>query len=83
MTIIHTLYTFGLSTRYPKWGKHPGDDGWYDYMNHDGTFTWDVARASTSSKSQTNIKINAVHGGRTSDETRPKNMRVVYIMKIF
>ena len=29
------------------------------------------------------IKVTNVSGARTSEETRPKNIRVVYIMKVF
>ena len=35
--------------------------------------------ASTTS----NVAVTSVNGARTGDETRPKNMRVVYIMKVF
>ena len=30
-----------------------------------------------------NVAVTSVNGARTGDETRPKNMRVVYIMKVF
>ena len=69
--------------KYPKWGSHPGDAGYYDYSSHESIFTWDFSHARTSSKAKTNIKVAAVSGARTSEETRPKNMRVTYIMKIF
>ena len=39
--------------------------------------------ASTTNSATSNIKVTDVNGARTSDETRPKNIRVVYIMKVF
>ena len=38
-----------------------------------------IATASAIS----NVAVTSVNGARTGDETRPKNMRVVYIMKVF
>ena len=38
-----------------------------------------IVTASTIS----NVAVTSVNGARTGDETRPKNMRVVYIMKVF
>ena len=56
------------------WGPESSDynDDAYDYP-HD---------ASTNSATS-NIKVTDVSGARTSGETRPKNIRVVYIMKVF
>ena len=52
------------------------NDGYYyrfDYHSH----------ASTTNSATSNIKVTDVNGAQTSDETRPKNIRVVYIMKVF
>ena len=43
---------------------------------------WDVSHERTSSAAGTNVAITSVVGARTDSETRPKNLRVVYIMKI-
>ena len=65
------------------WGPSEGD------KYHD---RWDVShyRSTTNAKSnirvnsaKTNIRVTNVSGARTSGETRPKNIRVVYIMKVF
>ena len=45
----------------------------YQYYSH----------ASTTNSATSNIKVTDVNGAQTSDETRPKNIRVVYIMKVF
>ena len=39
-------------------------------------------RNTDSEKTGITITIDQVYGARTSTETRPKNMRVVYIMKV-
>ena len=41
------------------------------------------SHASTTNSATSNIKVTDVNGAQTSDETRPKNIRVVYIMKVF
>ena len=41
------------------------------------------SHARTTNSATSNIKVTDVNGARTSDETRPKNIRVVYIMKVF
>ena len=51
-----------------------------------GSYTYDYnadSHASTTNSATSNIKVTDVNGARTSDETRPKNIRVVYIMKVF
>jgi hypothetical protein len=44
---------------------------------------WDQSHSSTTNSATSNIKVTDVSGARTSGETRPKNIRVVYIMKVF
>jgi hypothetical protein len=41
------------------------------------------SHSSTTNSATSNLKVTDVNGARTSDETRPKNIRVVYIMKVF
>ena len=52
-----------------------GNNLYYSYNPH--------SHASTTNSATSNIKVTDVNGARTSDETRPKNIRVVYIMKVF
>ena len=51
-----------------------------DYYSY---FAYHYSHASTTNSATSNIKVTDVNGARTSDETRPKNIRVVYIMKVF
>ena len=51
-----------------------------DYYSY---FAYHYSHASTTNSAMSNIKVTDVNGARTSDETRPKNIRVVYIMKVF
>ena len=44
---------------------------------------FDASHSSTTNSATSNIKVTDVSGARTSGETRPKNIRVVYIMKVF
>ena len=44
---------------------------------------FEASHARTTNSATSNIKVTDVNGARTSDETRPKNIRVVYIMKVF
>ena len=46
---------------------------------HDGHWT---SRQTDKGATGISISVYEVNGARTSTETRPKNMRVVYIMKI-
>ena len=50
-----------------------GDDIWW-YIQDLNLFDTDL--------SKTGININGIKSGRQSDETRPKNMKVIFIMKI-
>ena len=67
--------------------------GYYDKFHQSGkygyqsgkSYTVDVIkhkRTSDSTKTGISITIDGVSGARTSTETRPKNMHVVYIMKV-
>ena len=51
------------------------------YMDEDDV-NQDHERLSESANTGISITIDGVSSARTSSETRPKNMRVVYIMKI-
>ena len=70
--------------------SHGYDDKYADYdgncCNYGGGSSsrsaLDESHASTSSSAKSNIEVADVSGARTSGETRPKNIRVVYIMKV-
>merc|ERR1712192_122696 len=69
--------------------KYTWADGDYHESGHWGPGTWadtdydrfDQPHDATSGTEPTGIKVDGVLGGRTGDETRPKNMNVVFIMK--
>ena len=44
---------------------------------------WDHPYHKSTAKANSHISVTTVTGARTDDETRPKNIRVVYIMKVF
>ena len=60
-----------------------GIDGYWGPDGFDEMRKRDKSHASTSDSANSNIKVTDVSGARTSGETRPKNIRVVYIMKVF
>ena len=69
--------------------SHSYDDKYWQRSNSGYSLSLDniifstPSHASTSATSKTNIKVTDVKDAQTSDETRPKNIRVVYIMKVF
>ena len=56
-------------------------EAWLHFGDNDD-IRWDKERTSALSKTGISISVNEVNGARTSTETRPKNMRVIYIMKV-
>ena len=44
---------------------------------------YDQSHSSTTNSATSHIKVTDVSEARTSGETRPKNIRVIYIMKVF
>jgi len=58
---------------------HWGPGTWAD--THDDRF--DQPHDGTSDTELTGIKVNGVLGGGPGDETRPRNMNVIFIMKIW
>ena len=68
-----------------KWPSCGGDPN-----GHVGLKGWDTkedrfdhSHASLTNTAYSNVRVTNVSGARTSGETRPKNIRVVYIMKVF
>ena len=77
----------GHSHGYSQWSWKGVPDGNPDYVknmlsdtcNYD--FPW-TGYATTSSKSYISISVNGVSGARKGSETKPKNMNVVFVMKV-
>ena len=44
---------------------------------------YDASHQSTSNSSVSGVTVAGVQGARVDSETRPKNLRVVYIMRVF
>ena len=44
---------------------------------------WDASHGRGTANGIAKIKVTNVTGARTSGETRPKNIRVTYIMKVY
>jgi len=44
---------------------------------------FDQSHASTSNRAASGVKVRGVVGARVDSETRPKNLRVIYIMRVF
>ena len=75
-------HNHGYDDKYPNYGGN--DMGHYGPAHADGdNDRFDKSHASTSNAATSNVKVTDVSGARTSGETRPKNIRVVYIMKVF
>ena len=64
--------------------KGPGDDSLGPSSEDTNGPPWDGRTDQTSSSGKTGISlsVNGVSDARTSSETKPKNMNVVYIMKV-
>ena len=77
-----TGHTHKYTDTYAQWGGgrngHAGPKD-KDYKNDE--YEYKASRTTYTGKS--NIKVTGVSGATTSSETRPKNMFVVYIMKVF
>ena len=57
------------------WGTHASDDQTVD--------RWDQSHRDVSDISTINVRVTGVQQARVDSETRPKSLRVVYIMKVF
>lgn len=55
----------------------------YDLATEFKRENFDTSHSRTTNNAISNIEVTDVSGARTSGETRPKNIRVVYIMKVF
>ena len=81
----HSFYDPGHTHRY--YDKYPGDSA-HGYMGpgvwgdkkHD---RWDLSHSSTTGKKTTGIRVNGVTSARHGDETRVKNMNIIWIIRIF
>ena len=57
------------------WGRSTSSDKEED--------RWDESHSSRTDPTYTEITVTSPVGARLDSETRPKNMRVVYIMRVF
>jgi hypothetical protein len=72
-------HSHGYDDKYTDYNdgfKGPGSEDWKSDR-------YDQSHSRTTNTAYSNIKVTDVSGARTSGETRPKNIRVVYIMKVF
>ena len=78
--ILDPGHTHGYDDKYTAWEKeytHPKADKILSTGDQ-----WDASHQSTSNAAKTGVAVTGVVGARTDSETRPKNLRVVYIMKV-
>ena len=76
-------HTHGYNDKYPNFGDF-GENGYVGPNSADwNSDRFDKSHSATTNNAKSNIAVTAVTGARTDSETRPKNMRVVYIMKVF
>ena len=73
-------HSHGYDDKYQGWA---GDGYWGPYLKDILSDRFDQSHSSITNSATSNIKVTDVSGARTSGETRPKNIRVVYIMKVF
>ena len=75
-------HSHGYDDKYPNF--YDGIHGYWGSTSADKKSNrFDKSHSSTTNTATSNIKVTDVSGARTSGETRPKNIRVVYIMKVF
>jgi len=75
--------------------NHGYDDKWPDVQDRNSNGYWgpkvgdklydryDKSHSSTTLHSHTSISVTGAQGARIDSETRPKNIKVVYIMRVF
>ena len=80
--IIDPEHSHVYKDKYPN--KGDGLNGYWGPTAHDNKDDrWDHTHSSTSDKSKTGITVGQVASDyRKGKETRPKNMKVVYIMRV-
>ena len=80
--VFDSGHSHGYDDKYSN--VNDGIDGYWGPNGEDKiTNRFDKSHSSTTNSATSNIKVTDVSGARTSGETRPKNIRVVYIMKVF
>ena len=81
-----TISDPGHTHGYTNWGGNGGADGTPDPMaNPTGDvfyFNYPYHFQSDSAKSGISMSVTGVRGARKSSETKPKNMNVVFVMKV-
>ena len=80
----HTIYDPGHTHTYGDiyFDQWSNGEAWLAFELYNNDLRRDHLRTSGLAYSGISISVDGVYGARTSDETRPKNMRVVYIMKV-
>ena len=75
-------HTHSYTDHYYNKASGDGYDGPYGYQTDDyiDAFVWPYSSPSLSAK--TGISVNGATGAKIDTETRPKNMIVVFIMKV-
>ena len=82
-------HTHGVNDPGHQHGYDDKYDGytWEGYWGNNGMDKkddrYDASHPSSSDLSHTGITVTGPVGARVDSETRPKNMRVVFIMKVF
>jgi len=84
----HTLRDPGhehpYEDKYPNQGEDSGDGNNGPGNSWDRKYDrWDKTHNVWTSRVSTGAKVLSVFGGRSGSETRPKNMNVIFIMKVW
>ena len=81
-TVSDPGHSHSYDDKYTNWAGH--DEGHKGPTESDKTHDrYDKSHASTSAKSPTGVTVQGVSSGRHGSETRPKNMNVIYIMRVW
>ena len=84
----HTISDPGHShkyvDKYPNWKPTTHEDGhWGPNTADDAWDRFDKAHDSSSAATPTGLAVEGVTSGKSGLETRPKNMNVIYIMRVW
>ena len=71
----------GYTDRWSAAGNLPA--GFGPCCGDTDAYRFDQPHSDTTSSGKSNIEVTGIDEARSADETRPKNIRVVYIMKVF
>ena len=74
-------HNHGYSDRWSAAGSLPAGVG--PCCADTDAYRFDYPHSYTTTSGNSNIEVTSINGARSDDETRPRNIRVVYIMKVF